>query len=68
MSIHVGKKLSINNFSSLQQCSSFGKYPCRLAEVNADGRTDVIGFSYDTVHVSLLQSNVQINASQQRHF
>jgi hypothetical protein len=68
MSIHVAKKLTINNFSSLQQCSSFGKYPCQLAEVNVDGLTDVIGFSYDTIYVSLVQSNVQINASQQRHF
>lgn len=68
MSVHVAKKLTINNFSSSQECSSFGKYPCQLAEVNADGRTDVTGFSYDTVHVSLVQSNVKINASQQRHF
>ena len=64
MSIHVVKKLTINNFSFLQEYSSFDKYPCQLAEVNRDRRTDVIGFSYNAVHVSLVQSNVQINASQ----
>lgn len=64
MSIHVAKKLAINNFSSSQERSSFDKYPRQLAEVNGDRRIDLICFGYNAVHVSLIQSNVQINASQ----
>lgn len=63
MSLHIGKKLTINNFSSSQEYISFGKYSSQLAEVNRDRHTNIIGFDYDAVHISLFQSNVQINAS-----
>lgn len=63
MSLHIGKKLTINNFSSSQEYISFGKYSSQLAEVNGDEHTDIIGFNYDAVHISLVQSNIQINAS-----
>lgn len=64
MSIHVVDKLTINNFGSSQECSSFTKYPCQLTELNRDRRTNIIGFSYDPIHVSLVQSIVRIDASQ----
>lgn len=63
MSLHIGKKLTINNFSSSQEYISFGKYSSQLAEMNGDEHTDIIGFNYDAVHISLAQSNIQINAS-----
>lgn len=64
MSIHVAKKLTINNFSSSQECSSFNKHPSQLAEVTGDRRIDLICFDYDAVDMSLVKSKVQINASQ----
>lgn len=63
MSLHIGKKLTINNFSSSQEYISFDKYSSELAEVNGDRHTDIIGFDYDAVHISLIQSNIKINAS-----
>ena len=37
--------------------SSFDQYPRQLADVNGDGRTDIVGFSSDAVYVSLGQSD-----------
>ena len=37
--------------------SSFDKYPRQVADVNGDGRADIIGFGYDDVFVSLGESN-----------
>ncbi|MBD2532847.1 VCBS repeat-containing protein [Nostoc flagelliforme FACHB-838] len=37
--------------------TSFDKYPRQLADVNGDGRADIVGFGYDNVFVSLGQSN-----------
>ena len=64
MNLHIGKKLTINNFISSQEYISSGKYSSHLAEVNGDRHTDIIGFDYDAVHISLVQRNIQINASQ----
>ncbi len=37
--------------------SSFDLYPRQLADVNGDGRDDIVGFGHDAVYVSLGQSN-----------
>jgi hypothetical protein len=36
--------------------SSFGSYPRQLADVNGDGRDDIVGFAEDAIYVSLGQS------------
>ena len=54
MSIHVAKKLTVNNFSSSQERSSFNKYSSQLAKVNGDKRINLICFDHDAVHVSLI--------------
>ncbi|MCC5662011.1 FG-GAP-like repeat-containing protein [Nostoc sp. XA010] len=40
---------------------SFDKYPRQLADVNGDGRADIVGFGENAVFVSLAQSNNTIN-------
>ncbi|KYC35307.1 hypothetical protein WA1_09160 [Scytonema hofmannii PCC 7110] len=57
MSIYEAKKLAVNNFSSLQGWNSFDSYPRQIADVNGDGRDDVIGFRDDAIYVSLGESN-----------
>jgi GH18 family chitinase len=37
--------------------TSFDKYPRQLADVNGDGRADIVGFGYDTVYVALGQND-----------
>ncbi|WP_179047153.1 FG-GAP-like repeat-containing protein [Nostoc sp. TCL26-01] len=37
--------------------SSFDRYPRQLADVNGDGRADIVGFGIDTVYVALGQAN-----------
>ncbi|MCC5603072.1 hypothetical protein, partial [Nostoc favosum] len=51
------KKLAIKKFSFLQKWINFGKYPHQFANVNGDDRTDIVGFGYDAIYVSLGQSN-----------
>jgi Ca2+-binding RTX toxin-like protein len=41
--------------------TSFDQYPRQLADVNGDGRADIIGFGRDTVYVSLGQTNGTFN-------
>ena len=55
-----GQALVANNdaFSTSKgDWSSFDKYPRQVADVNGDGRADIIGFGYDDVLVSLGESN-----------
>ncbi|MCC5666496.1 hypothetical protein LC653_21910 [Nostoc sp. CHAB 5784] len=51
------KKLAIKKFSFLQKWISFGKYPHQVANVNGDDRTDIVGFDYDAIYVSLGKSH-----------
>ena len=51
------KKLATNDFSHSQGWSSFDKYPRQIADVNGDGRDDLIAFGYDNAVVSLGESN-----------
>jgi Ca2+-binding RTX toxin-like protein len=37
--------------------TSFNQYPRQLADINGDGRADIVGFGQDTVYVSLGQAN-----------
>ncbi|MEH2062749.1 MAG: FG-GAP-like repeat-containing protein, partial [Nostoc sp.] len=41
--------------------TSFDRFPRKVADVNGDGRADIIGFGQDAVFVSLGQSNNTIN-------
>jgi chitinase len=51
------KKLALNKFSLLQKWTNFGKFPRQIADVNGDGRTDIVGFGRDAVYVSLGKNN-----------
>ncbi len=42
-------------FSKLDGYSDLGKYPRMMADVNADGREDIIGFGYRNIQVALSQ-------------
>ncbi|MTJ51867.1 hypothetical protein FJR38_03850 [Anabaena sp. UHCC 0253] len=50
---------SVNSVSELytQGWSSFDKYPRQLADVNGDGRADIVGFGGGAVYVSLGQTD-----------
>jgi len=37
--------------------TSFDQYPRQLADVNGDGRADIVGFGYDAIHISLGQTD-----------
>ncbi|GBG18942.1 VCBS repeat-containing protein [Nostoc commune NIES-4072] len=51
------KKLAIKKFSLLQKWTNFWKFTRQVADVNGDGRTDIVAFGCDAVYVSLGQSN-----------
>jgi FG-GAP-like repeat/RTX calcium-binding nonapeptide repeat (4 copies) len=42
--------------------TSFNSYPRQLADVNGDGRADIVGFGQDTVYVSFGQANGTFSA------
>ena len=54
---YEAKKLAANSFLHSQGWNSFDLYPRQVADVNGDGRADIVGFGYDTVVVALGQSN-----------
>jgi Ca2+-binding RTX toxin-like protein len=45
------------NFSVGDTWVSFDRYPRQVADVNGDGRADIVGFASDAVYVSLGQTN-----------
>ena len=49
--------LAISNFGDSQGWNSFDQYPRQVADVNGDGRADIIGFGDENVLVSLGESN-----------
>ena len=51
------KKLAIKKFSLLQKWTNFWKFPRQVADVNGDGRTDIVGFGCDAVYVSFFKIN-----------
>ena len=48
---------TFNNFATQQGWNSFDQYPRQLADVNGDGRSDIVGFDSGAVHVALAQPN-----------
>ena len=54
---YEAKKLAANSFLHSQGWNSFDLYPRQVADVNGDGRADIVGFGYDNVVVALGQSN-----------
>jgi hypothetical protein len=55
-------KVGITDFSVSTGWSSFYKYPRQVADVNGDGRADIIGFADGSTVVSLGQSNGTFSA------
>jgi GH18 family chitinase len=54
---YEAKKLAANSFLHSQGWNSFEQYPRQMADVNGDGRADIIGFGYDNVVVALGQTD-----------
>jgi Ca2+-binding RTX toxin-like protein len=55
---------AINDFTPMSNgWTSFNQYPRQVADVNGDGRADIVGFGLDTVYVSLGQSNGTFGSS-----
>ena len=55
---------ALTDFSSAQGWNSFDKYPRQLADVNGDGRADIVGFSSGAVHVALGQTDGKFGATK----
>ncbi|MFN6540651.1 MAG: FG-GAP-like repeat-containing protein [Nostoc sp. EkiNYC01] len=56
--------VAINDFTvGTTGWTSFDRYPRQVADVNGDGRADIVGFGQDTVYVSLGQANGTFGAA-----
>ncbi|MGK7940176.1 MAG: spherulation-specific family 4 protein [Crocosphaera sp.] len=55
------------NFSYESGWTSFDKYPRQVADVNGDGRADIIGFGYEGVYVALGQIDGTFGNIQNAH-
>ncbi len=52
-----GEFKAVSNYSPAQGWSSFNSFPRQVADVNGDGRADIVGFGGDAVYIALGQTN-----------
>jgi hypothetical protein len=59
---------ALNNFSPAQGWSSSDRFPRKLADINGDGRADLVGFGKSSVFVALGQANGKFGPVEAKNY